>query len=142
MLSLFSLSSSYVLYNHNYNLRRNNHNLVTRVSRVTFPQLLVKPDDLIAASRLIKKSEDINYWSYKDLFDNFKQIDSAAIVSNTNTAVFHLKDKSEVENIIPDDLFLYKYLPDTASDLVQQLINNHIKKIEIKNKYGKADTFI
>ena len=117
MFSLFSLSSSYVF--HNYNLRRNNHNLV---SRVTFPQLLVKPDDLIAASRLIKKSEDINYWSYKDLFDNFKQIDSAAIVSNTNTAVFHLKDKGEVENIIPDDLFLYKYLPDTASDLVHQLI--------------------
>ena len=123
MLSLFSLSSSYVFHNHNYNLRRNNHN---SISRVTFPQLLVKPDDLIVASRLIKKSEDINYWSYKDLFDNFKQIDSAAIVSNTNTAVFHLKDKSEVENIIPEDLFLYKYLPNTVSDLVQQLMNNHI----------------
>lgn len=125
MLSLFLLSSSYVF--HNYNLRRNNHNLV---SRVTFPQLLVKPDDLITASRLIKKSEDINYWSYKDLFDNFKQIDSAAIVSNTNTAVFHLKDKiNQIQSestISPEDLYLYKYLPDTATNLVEQLMNNHI----------------
>ena len=90
----------------------------------------IKPDELITASKLIKKVEDINYWSYKDLYDNFKEIDSAAIISNTNTAVFHLKENIENSNgqipVSLDNLYLYKYLPDSANNLINQLVNNHI----------------
>lgn len=125
MFSLFSLSSSFMISN----AKSINSNMMLNTKLIKL-KMNVRPDDLIAASRLIKKSEDINYWSYKDLFDNFKQIDSAAIVSNTNTAVFHLKDKiNQIQSestIIPEDLYLYKYLPDTATNLVEQLMNNHI----------------
>ena len=122
MLSLYQLSNSFITNKIStgfYMRPKLNMNLENIKAEI-------KPDELITASKLIKKVDNINYWSYNDLFDNVKKIDSAAIVSNTNTAVFHLKENIQFEKISTDHIYLYKYLPESSDNLINKLMNYHI----------------
>lgn len=90
--------------------------------------LKIEPDELIKVSKTIKKADDINYWSNNDFFENLKQIDVSAIISNTNTAIFHTKENEQIglEEITKDHIYLFKYLPENANNIITELTKKHI----------------
>lgn len=59
----------------------------------------------------------IHQYSYVEFQNNVKNVDVAALVEDKNVAVLH--DKSEAVNF-------YKYIPETADNLVNTLISNHV----------------
>lgn len=59
----------------------------------------------------------IHQYSYAEFQNNVKNVDVAALVENKNVAVLH--DKF-------DDVNFYKYIPETADNLVNTLISNHV----------------
>lgn len=59
----------------------------------------------------------IHQYSYAEFQNNVKNVDVAALVEDKNVAVLH--DKSDIINF-------YKYIPETADNLVNTLISNHV----------------
>lgn len=59
----------------------------------------------------------IHQYSYAEFQNNVKNVDIAALVEDKNVAVLH--DKSDAVNF-------YKYIPETADNLVNTLISNHV----------------
>lgn len=59
----------------------------------------------------------IHQYSYAEFQNNVKNVDVAALVEDKNVAVLH--DKSDIINF-------YKYMPETADNLVNTLISNHV----------------
>ena len=59
----------------------------------------------------------IHQYSYAEFQNNVKNVDVAALVEDKNVAVLH--DKFDTVNF-------YKYIPETADNLVNTLISNHV----------------
>ena len=113
VIALFGVTDSFIV---NYKSVSYKNNLQNQ------PIMSYKPMEIIKS---VAKTGLGTEWTYNDLLDNIKNknVDAATITDTNNLVAI---DRHYTDKIMPENLHLFKGLPQLTDNVINKLIENHI----------------